>query len=155
MKKTIGMIIAAALMVLVFAGCSKGTAASADLPKVMAEMQQQVKFTDTIAISKDDLKANYGIEAADVKQFAGIADTTGTKADEIVMIEGKDADAAKRIKGALDTRYQTKINENITYLPAQYAIIKKCSVRQTGNYVSMIVSPEADKLVKIYDENVK
>ena len=54
------------------------------------------------------------------------------------MIEGKNAEAAKSIRGALDVRYQDKISGTITYLPKQYAIIKKCHVKQNGNFVSML-----------------
>lgn len=150
-KKSLFLFLAI-LSVALFAGCSKGAAnANVDLNAVMKDIKSQVTFTDTMDLTKDDLNSNYGIKAEDVKQFSALADTTGIKADELVMIEGKDADAAKRIKTALDTRYQDKINANITYLPEQYAIIKKCSVQQNGNYVSMLVSPNAEKIVKIYD----
>ncbi len=155
MKKSLCLLISI-LSVILFAGCSNGgTNANVDLSAVMKDIKSQVTFTDTMDLTKDDLNSNYGIKAEDVKQFAALVDTTGIKADELVMIEGKDADSAKRIKTALDTRYQDKINANITYLPEQYAIIKKCSVRQSGNYVSMLVSPNAEKIVKIYDGYVK
>ena len=154
--KRILCLLFAVLSVAVFASCSTGsTPANVDLNAVMKDMKSQVAFTDTIDLTKDDLNSNYGIKSEDVKQFAALADTTGIKADELVMIEGKNADAAKRIKAALDTRYQEKINANISYLPEQYAIIKKCSVRQNGNYVSMLVSPDAEKIVKIYDGYIK
>lgn len=154
MKKVFCLLFAL-VFVTAFVGCAKSETTNADLNTVMKDIKAQVKFTDTIDLSADDLNANYGIKSEDIKQFAGLADTTGIKADELVMIEGKDADAAKRVKIALDARYQTKVNENITYLPKQYAIIKKCSVRQTGNYVSMLISPDAQKIVQIYDGYVK
>ncbi|HEX3038250.1 MAG TPA: DUF4358 domain-containing protein [Oscillospiraceae bacterium] len=155
MKKILCFLFAV-LSVAAFAGCSTGsTPVHVDLNAVMKDMKSQVTFTDTIDLTKDDLNSNYGIKSEDVKQFAAIADTTGIKADELVMIEGKNADSAKRIKAALDSRYQEKINANISYLPEQYAIIKKCSVRQNGNYVSMLVSPDAEKIVKIYNGYMK
>lgn len=155
MKKILCLLFAV-LSVVAFTGCSNSsTPANVDLNSVMKDMKSQVTFTDTMDLTKDDLNSNYGIKSEDVKQFAALADTTGIKADELVMIEGKDANAAKRIKTALDSRYQEKINANISYLPEQYAIIKKCSVRQNGNYVSMLVSPNAEKIVKIYDGYIK
>ena len=155
MKKILCLFVAV-LSFAVFAGCSKSApTANVDLNAVMKDMKSQVTFTDTMDLSASDLNSNYGIKPEDVKQFAALTDTTGIKADELVMIEGKNADASKRIKTALDARYQDKINANISYLPEQYAIIKKCSVKQNGNYVSMLVSPDAEKIVKIYDGYVK
>ena len=77
--------------------------------------------------------------------------TTGINCDEIVMIEAVDADAAARVKTALDNRYQAKLVETENYLPDEYAIIKTCSVTVDGNYVAMIVAPNAEELVKIYN----
>jgi len=105
--------------------------------------------------SAEDLMPNYGIDAADVKQFAAYVDSTGIKGDEIIFLEGKDADAAKRIKEKLDARYQQKETEMKDYLPEEYAVLKKCGVNQNGNYVSMIVSPQYEELNKIYDAAVK
>ena len=75
--------------------------------------------------------------------------------DEVVLVEAKDADAASRVKEALDKRYQAKLNETENYLPDEYAVIKTCSVVMDGNYVAMIVAPNAADLVKIYNESFK
>ena len=98
---------------------------------------------------------NYGIEAADMKQFAAAVNTSGTKADEIVLVEAVDAAAAARIKEALDNRYQNKLNETENYLPDEYAVIKTCSVQQSGNFVSMIVAPNAQELTAAYSAAVR
>lgn len=155
MKKILCLLIMA-LTVTLFAACSAGsTSTDVDLSTVMKEIKSQIGLTETMDLTKEDLNSNYGIKAEDVKQFAALVDTTGIKADEIVLIEGKDADSSKRIKAALDARYLDKLNTNINYLPEQYAIIKKCSVRQSGNYISMLVSPDAEKVVKVYNGYIK
>ena len=60
-------------------------------------------------------------------------------------------DAAAYIKDILDARYEAKLNETENYLPDEYAIIKECSVTMDGNYVAMIVAPNAADLVDIYN----
>lgn len=106
-------------------------------------------------LTSDDLMPNYGISPDDVKQFAAYVDSTGIKGDEIIFLEGKDAEAAKRIKEKLDARYKQKEVEMKDYLPEEFAVLKKCSVNQNGNYVSMIVSPQYEELNKIYNDAIK
>lgn len=125
---------------------------SADLAAAMA------KFTfdgEMMELSVSDLLDFYGIESADVKQHAACIATTGIDCDEVVLIEAVSAEAAARVKTALDNRYQAKLNETATYLPAENAIIKTCSVTVNDNYVAMIVAPNAADLVKLYNESFK
>ena len=153
MKKLLSLLLAAA-MLFSLAACGGGTK-QADLKKVMADMKPKIKNQEMMELSADDLMPNYGISTDDVKQFAAYVDSTGIKGDEIIFLEGKDADAAKRIKEKLDTRYKQKEVEMKDYLPAEFAVLKKCNVNQNGNYVSMIVSPQYEELNKIYNEAVK
>ena len=163
MKKYIALILVVVLS-LALCACGKKAEApaptaaptaapvSADLTAVMA------KFTfdgEMMELSAADLLDFYGIEAADVKQHAARIATTGIDCDEVVMIEAVSADAAARVKTALDNRYQAKLNETASYLPDENAIIKTCSVTVSENYVAMIVAPNAADLVKIYNESFK
>ncbi|MBR6766523.1 MAG: DUF4358 domain-containing protein [Clostridia bacterium] len=167
MKKYIALILIAALSLMLCA-CGKKTEApaptavptaeptkapvSADLAAAMA------KFTfdgEMMELSASDLLDFYGIEEADVKQYAACIATTGIDCDEVVLIEAVSAEAAARVKTALDNRYQAKLNETDNYLPDENAIIKTCSVAISDNYVSMIVAPNAADLVKLYNESFK
>ena len=150
--------IATALLILtlVFAlaacGAKEQKTAAANLPGVYASFSTGEEM---MSLSEGDLLDMYGIAAADVKQFAGGVNTTGIKCDEIVLVEAVDAAAAGRVKSALDARYQAKLNEMDGYLPDEYAIVKECSVTTSGNYVSMIVGPNAKEQTKIYEEALK
>lgn len=110
---------------------------------------------DMLTLAQTDLMDMYGIEPADVKQFAGAVNLTGISAEEIVLIEAVDADAAARVKTQLDARYESKANQMRDYLPDEYAIIEKCSVRVDGNYVAMIVSANAETYVAAYEAAIK
>lgn len=141
----------ALVLALTLAACSQGNAdKTADLPKTLETMKEQVEFSDVMELDEAGLKTNYGIEADDVKQFAALVDTSGIKCEEVVLIEATDADAAKTVKEQLEKRMESKLAQNKDYLPEQYAIIEKCSVEQSGNYVSMIVGQEHEKLTEIY-----
>jgi len=137
-----------------FSACGSKTK-QADLSKVMTDMKAKITNAEMMDLSKADLMPIYGIEIDDVKQFAAHVDSTGIKGDEIVIVEGKDADAVKRIKEKLDARYKQKEIEMKDYQPTEYAVLKKCSVNLDGNYVSMIVSPQYEELEKIYNSAIK
>ena len=153
MKKFLSLLLAVT-MLCSLAACGGGTK-QADLSKVMADMKAKITNKEMMDYSAEDLMPNYGIDSADVKQFAAYVDSTGIKGDEIIFLEGKDSDAAKRIKEKLDARYKNKENEMKDYLPEEYAVLKKCGVNQNGNYVSMIVSPQYEELNEIYNAAIK
>lgn len=140
------------ILTLTMTACSQNgdTGKNADLPKTLETMKTEVGFSDIVELDQEGLKTNYGIEEEDVKQFAALVDASGVKCEEVVLIEAKDADAAKTVKECLDKRLKSKLAQNKDYLPEQYAIIQKCSVEQDGNYVSMIVGQEHEKMSEIY-----
>ena len=138
------------LVMLGITACSSSQK-TADLPKVMEDMKAILENKDMMDLDESDLMSYYGIEASQVKQFAVYIDATGIKGDEIILIEGIDADAAKSIKEKIDARYQEKENTMKTYQPEEYAVLKKSKVEQNGNYISLIVSPQGDDLKEIYN----
>ena len=154
MKKLFSLAMALVLALsLAACGQDSGSGKSADLPKVLETMKSEVGFSDVIELDEAGLKSNYGIEADDVKQFAAKIKSTGTEYDQVLLFEGIDTDKANNIKKALDTWYEYEKSQTVSYLPEQYAIIEKCSVKQQGNYVSLIVSEQADKINGIYEES--
>ena len=152
MKKIAAWLLAACVLLL--AGCG-GAAKSADLSAVKDSLVAQFKLDEMMALSQDDLLDMYGIKPDDVKQYAALIARSSTSADEILLFEAKDADAASRLKAQLDKRYQAKLNEAKDYLPDEYAKIAACQVAQNGNYVSLIVSPDAEAMTKLYQAAFK
>ena len=125
------------LVMLGITACSSSQK-TADLPKVMEDMKAILENKDMMDLDESDLMSYY-------------IDSTGIKGDEIILIEGIDADAAKSIKEKIDARYQEKENTMKTYQPEEYAVLKKSKVEQNGNYISLIVSPQGDDLKEIYN----
>ena len=146
MKKFLSILVLAALA-LALCG-AKLEDGSVDLEAVLAEFNLGEEM---MTLDASDLADIYYIEAEDMKQAAAAVHTSGINCDEIILIEAVDAGAAACIKDILDARYEAKRNETENYLPDEYAIIKECSVTMDGNYVAMIVAPNAAELVEIYD----
>ena len=153
MKKLLSFLMVVSLVLLLTACSGKAPqAASVNLNDVISGFSLDEEM---MTLTQDDLRDIYGIDAADVKQFAGAINSTGIKCDEIVLIEAVNGDAAARIKTALDTRYQAKLNEADGYLPDEYAIIQTCSVTTNGNFVAMIVGPNAAEQTRKYNDSLK
>ena len=150
MKRISFLFLTVAAASLLWAGCSKSAPKEADLNSVMDAMKEKIANTQMMDLSSGDLMPNYGIAKEDVRQFAALVDSTGTKGDEILLFEGSSADAAGRIRERLDDRYRQKEIEMKDYLPEEYAVLKKCGVEVSGDYVALIVSPQADELEQIY-----
>ena len=154
--KRIALLLAAsAASLLLLAGCSRSVPKKADLDGTMDAMKQKINSAQMTDLSEDDLMPNYGIKAADVRQFAACIDSTGTKGDEILLFEGTGNESAERIAEKLNARLRQKAIEMKDYLPEEYAMLKKCGVERSGNYVALIVSPRAGELKQIYKNAMK
>lgn len=154
MKRAICVLMA--VLALMLSACSQQPAKEVSLPQVMGDLAKAYGMDEGILeLTEDDLLELYGIEAADVKQFAARIRLESIQADEIVLIEAVDGKAAERVKEMLDNRYQSKLNETRDYLPDEFAKIEKCKVMQNGNFVSMIICAEAEKAVNDYEKTLK
>ena len=148
MKKLICVI--AVITVLAVTLCACGQAAK-PLSEVFEKLKTDYNITEMLEFKSADDFSRYGIKADDIEEYAGGINKTGVDQEEIVLIKAKDADAAKRVEEALNKRMESKMNETKNYNPEQYAIIEKCSVDvDKTNYVSMIVSSNAEAMKKDY-----
>lgn len=125
-----------------------------DIPKIIDEISS--KFTLNNVTRLDDamfLDVMYGIQAEDVKQFGMMINETGISADEIIIIEGVDSDAAARIFEKISNWYTSKGVQMKDYIPEEYEKIEKCQVHKNENVVYMIVldnHKEVEELVESY-----
>lgn len=156
MKKVLCCVLALSLMLL--CGCAPQPAAGkeVDLNALMGSLAADHGFGEgMLDLTADDLLELYGIPAEDVKQFAAKLTMDSIRADEVILIEAADAQAAKRVKEKLDARFQTKLNEARDYLPAEFEKIEKCEVAVHGNFVSMIVLENAADAVEAYEKALR
>ena len=155
MFKKLSVVVCAAALSLALFACGEGETKSANLNDVMSQISTQVSMGDMMDYTTEDLKGAFGIDAADIKQCVAKVASDGITADEVIMIEAVDSDAATRIFDQLTAHYQAKANENINYNPGQYAVIEKCSVEREGNFVTLFISPDAAKMTSAFQSALK
>ena len=139
----------AVITVLAVTLCACGRAAK-PLSEIFEKLKTDYNITDMLEYKSADDLSRYGIKSEDVEESAGGVKKTGVNQEKIVLVKAKDADAAKRVEDALNKRLESKLNETKNYNPEQYAIVEKCSVDADDNYVSMIISSDAEAMKKDY-----
>lgn len=152
-SKTIILLMLAALTALSVCACggdSGKTPAVADIAQAIID---QYPLSDAMSqvSGEDKIKNVYGFDAADYTEIAAYVNNSGTDQDEIVIVKATSSDAVNSIKEKLENRMTAKLNSTKNYLPEQYDMISKCEVAQKGDYVRMIISPNAEEMVKIFN----
>lgn len=148
MKKALPVILSV-ILIFCLAGCSSDNTKEINLTDVMTKINTDYPSEMTEITETEKLTAYYQISAEDVKSFAAEIDQSGI--DEVILIEAVDGDAAKRIEACLTNRYNSKVQQGASYSPEELSIIKQCSVKTDGNYVTMIVSENAEGMTQIYE----
>lgn len=132
-------------------GGSSGSGKTVDVKAAMEEIRSTYEFTDVMDVTDNMLMSTYGIEADDVKSYAGIVDASGIRAAEVMLVEAKDADSAERVRAALQTRLDNRRAQMKDYLPEVYATLEKSKVSVSGNYVALICDENQDKILSLYE----
>lgn len=157
MKKTICLILLAAMMLVVFTGCSGSK--NVDLKTVLGSVNSGVSDATTGLKELSDvseLQAYYQISPDDVKQFAAEIKADSSNAPvEIVLVEAKNADAANNVRTALDRRYNSIVSQYASYSPEQLAMANACEVTQNGNFVTMVVAENYADIMGIINAALK
>ncbi len=153
MKKRIGALLLVLMLSVLLCACAKKEVAP--LNDIYTRIKGEVTLTDMVELSDvSDLDRFYGISAEDVSEFAGGINSSGVEQEEIVLVKAVNKDAAKRINDALVARHSSKLSETKTYNPEQYAMLEKCTVDVDDLYISMILSPNASAIKKLYKDAI-
>ena len=158
-KKVISCVMVLALM---FALCACGakegpnhntttTETPSDVTVNLKDLYDEcaTKMPEMIALDSEMMLNFCGINEADCKEVYVSICADSLRADEIWLIEAKDADALNRISQLASARLTAKEDESITYSPEQYAIVQKAEIITFGNYFALVVSPDVSTIKNI------
>ena len=77
-----------------------------------------------------------------------------TSAETIIIMKAKDASNISSLSDCLQVVVDEKKNEMENYLPEQFAIVEKSSVKTKDNYVWLVISENADDINKIIEADL-
>ena len=150
MRKTHWTALAAALLlgVSALAGCSKNEG-TLDVQKAADALKAGVTFKDELAPPADAAFATlYDVKDEDVTKHA-VYVSSGATAEEIAVFEAKDADAAARVKTAVDQRIADLKEGFENYVPGE---MNNPVVEVKGKYVLLCICDKPDEARTVIDK---
>ncbi len=152
MKRFVAL--ALALMLLcALAGCGAKDSGSDVQMDVQSVYDSMVSVMPEMLVMDEMMMLNFcGIEAEMCEQAVVSVCFDGLRADEVWLIEAKDADTLEKLEALAKSRLERKGEESITYSPEQYEVVQKAEVITAGNYLAVLVSPDVTELVEIFNE---
>lgn len=158
MKKVLALGLAL-LMMLGLAACS-GEEKPDDAVKpvemavadIYTQLDDKIALPEMLTVNEGMILDFCGVEEKDRKSAVVAICADSLKTDEIWMIEAKDEAAADRIVDLAKARLKKKGEESITYSPEQYAVVEKAQLLKNGDYVILLVSPNAEAMVTALEE---
>lgn len=154
MKKLICMILAAALMTGLLTGCgAQKKEKEVDLTGVYTKMQETLP--EMMTLDAENMLNLLGIQADDCVQAIAAVCAVGLQADEVWLLQAKDAQALERLKTLASSRMAAKLDETESYLPDQYVIVKKGVTLTDGNYLAFLISPDVEALQTVFQDAMK
>jgi len=143
-------LIAALLLGLAACGQAEPEAKSADLQALYTSYESTLP---AMLVLDETMMLNFlGIQAGDCTQVVAAICADGLRADEVWLIEAKDADALARLTELAENRLLSKADETVSYAPDQYAVVEKAQLLTNGNYLALLVSPEVDAMKAAFEE---
>lgn len=139
------------IMLFSFSACSSEEAKNVDLSSIKNEILEKTGATP-LDFTEDSFNNYYGIEGSKLKQNSSYqAQVNAYVADEIVLVEAIDEEAAKFVEETLKSCLEQKISQLTGYDPDSLAVAKGTTVHRDGNYVAMFFSQSRKAMEDIYD----
>lgn len=136
--------------------CSGGETKNPAVADIVSAITEQYPMDeDMTQVTSENLISNtYGFESDEYSDLAIYLKSSGVEMDEITIIKASDSSKVAGIKEKLENHLNNQLVSTKDYLPEQYAIIEKCSVVTKGDYVCLIISENADDMVKIFENQL-
>lgn len=149
--KKVSILLTLIMIVLVAAGCSSSQPVTLDVQQTADKLAQEVSFQDQLTILDQDAALKlYDLTADDVQAVA-LYVGTGATAEEISVWQGKDANAAKNIQNAVNTRIENQKESFVDYNPEEMPKLENPVVVAKGNYVVLCLSNDNDNAKQVID----
>lgn len=149
MKKRVALLLAVICLLSVFTGCGKK---EVEPRKLADELLTGAKFVDSMnPISDTVIPILYEIDSSDYTDALVYCGTAAT-AEEIAIFHAADDAAASRLLLAAQARVDHQIEVYSTYGPEAARTLENGIVRQSGDYVVVVICSDSSGAQKIMDE---
>ena len=145
-----------AALLCCFTSCAGSTEPKeVNVNDVYNEVAAAISVPDFIELTESDIVDYVAVNVADLKQMKVQISAEAISADQIVLCEAVDAEAASRVEAAFSAYLNSVKNSFENYLPSEFAKMKNIEVQRSGNYVYYAVTAEIEKVNDIFDKYFK
>lgn len=97
----------------------------------------------------EDFVANYGIDFSAIDDYIFVMSELSTSVETIAIFKSEDTASLENVADALQTFADGKRAEMENYLPEQFDIVDRSSIKTNGNYVYLVISENAEEIEEI------
>lgn len=157
-KRLIPLLVIAVLFAAVMIGCSgkpEGGRSDVTVAELAERLKQAVKLDELKQRDKETLQRLYHLRGDEVEDFVLYTAVSNVKADEVAVIQAKDAAQAERVKQQVSKRIDAQTVKFKDYRPEEYALVQKHVLKSEGRFVLFAVSKAADRLEQLFIEALR
>lgn len=122
---------------------------------IMAKIDSQYEFPAMMEMDGDTISAVYGLDLSLAQDYCVKMPLMNVKVNEIAIIRVKDAKDVETVKSVLSARKASVVQQFEQYLQDQLEIAKAAIIGSTGNYVYLVMDPNASAIVDLIKANAK
>ncbi len=139
------------LVLLCITACGTDESVSVDMQQVYDSFSSYLP--EMVILDEDSMLNQYGVDMNVCNQAIVATCADGLRSDEIWLIEAVDAESAEAIAELAQARVDREGEETKSYAPDQYAVVEKAQIITDSNNVVLIISPDVDTLVELYNSS--
>jgi hypothetical protein len=137
-------------------GADSGEAAAEakSVEEIYSEIEQSVELISPVPMGDAFITNYYGIEPEKLEEYVFAMSEEATSAEAVIILKVKETDDVEAMSKALQVVVDEKRSEMQDYLPEQFEIVDKSSVKSSGNYVYLVISEQADAILQIIEKAI-
>lgn len=78
-----------------------------------------------------------------------------TQASQVILLKAASSENVEALKKVLETEQEAQIGLWQTYLPDQFELVQKTTIKTNGNYLIYVTQAESDAIIKAFDQSFK
>lgn len=137
-------------------GADSGEAAAEakSIEEIYKEVGQSVELISPVLMGDAFITNYYGIEPEKLEEYVFAMSEEATSAETVIILKVKETGDVEAMSKALQVVVDEKRSEMQDYLPEQFEIVDKSSVKSSGNYVYLVISEQADAILQIIEKEI-
>ena len=156
MKRLVALVLTAMMMISVLAGCG-GKEKYISFDDIYTELTTAIDFSASNMQKQTEAALNnyYYIDPNTLENYSiYMSDYATGNADEIAMFQVKEEDQAAAIKALINDRINDLKVRYEDYKPEEMDKINKAVIMEEGNYIFVVISPNADQAKEVLNKQL-